>query len=190
MRTELFPRAYAGEPLEEHTLLQITQAPPPTVFRDPFSKDELFGPGWSLSEAIRASVGYGRDLLEAVVGLPLQGYDPRSVPSTVEMLTRNAFNLTRFLPWWQPDRDTVRESTERAHARGRNYYLNQINLKQFRDAAEPTYACYQAVVNSRITIEHYYDGGPLGPANLAFGDVTGGFGCCCTIIPSSKFRAR
>jgi len=189
LRTELFPRAYAGEPLEQQTLLQITQAPTPSVFRDPFSKDALFGPGWSVSEAIRASVGYGRDVFEAVVGPPLKGYDPRSVPTTVEMLARNAFNWTRFLPGWQPDHDTLRESNDRAHARGRNYYLNQINLKQFRDAAEPTYACYQAVVNSRITIDHYYNGGPLGPANLSFGDISGGFRLLLHDYPEQQIQS-
>lgn len=189
LRTELFPRAYAGEPLEQHTLLQITQAPPPSVFRDPFSKDALFGPGWTMAEAVRAAVSYGRDLLEAVVAPPLMGYDPRSVPTTVEMLARNVFNFTRFLPWWQPDRDTVRESSERAHGHGRNYYLNQINLKQFRDSSEPTYACYQAIVNSQLAIDHYYSGGALGPANLAFGDITGGFRILLHDYPEQQIQS-
>jgi hypothetical protein len=174
LSTELFPRAYSGEALEPRTLLQITQAPPPDVFRDPFSKDAIFGPGWTWAEAARTSVGFVRKWLEVAAAFPLQGYGPRSVPSSVDMFTKSAFNLTRFMPWWQPDRDTVREALARAHARGRNYYLNQINLKQFRDAEEPTYACYQALVNSKITVDHYYNGGLLGPASVAFGDITGG----------------
>jgi hypothetical protein len=174
MSTELFPRAYTGEELKASTLLQIMQAPPPDVFRDPFSKDAIFGPGWTWAEAARTSVGFVRKMLEAAAGFPLHGYGPRSVPSTVDMFARSALNMTRFMPWWQPDRDTVRGALARAHAGGRNYYLNQINLKQFRDAEEPIYACYQALVNSKVRIDHYYNGGLLGPANVACGDITGG----------------
>jgi hypothetical protein len=174
MRTELFPRVYAGERLEPRSLLQITEDPPPSVFRNPFGKQDMFGPAWSIPEAVRTSIGLVRDFYEYASGFPLQGYDPRSVPTTGEMYTRNAVNLRRLLPWWQPDRDTTKEANARAQGRGRNYYLNQITVKQFRDAAEPTYACYQALVNSRITIDHYYDGGLLGPSNVAFGDLTGG----------------
>jgi hypothetical protein len=174
MRTKLYPRAYAGEPVEERSLLQITQDPPPSVFRNPFGKQDLFGPMWSIPQAIRTSLGFALDLVEYAVGLPVQGYDARSVPTTGAMIARNLLDFTRLLPLWQPDRDTVREADARVHARGRNYYLNQITLKQFRDAAEPRYACYQALVNSRIAIDHYYDGGLLGAPNVALGDLTGG----------------
>jgi hypothetical protein len=189
MRAELFPRAYAGEKLEQHSLLQITQAPPPSVFRDPFAKDALFGPGWSVAEAMRTSVGFVRDLFEVAIGFPMHGYDPRSVPTTVDMFARSALNWTRLLPSWQPDRDTVREVQSRAHARGRNLYFNQITLKQFRDAAEPSYACYQALVNSRIAVDHYYKGGLLGPANVAFGDITGGFRLLLHDYPEQQIQS-
>jgi hypothetical protein len=189
LSTELFPRAYAGDALAPRTLLQLTQAPPPDVFRDPFSKDAMFGPGWTWAEAARTSVEFVRKWFEAAAAFPLQGYGPRSVPSTVDMLTKGAFNLTRFMPWWQPDRDTVREALERAHARGRNYYLNQINLKQFRDAEEPTFACYQALVNSKITIDHYYNGGLLGAASVACGDITGGIRLMLHDYPEQQIQS-
>jgi uncharacterized protein with NAD-binding domain and iron-sulfur cluster len=39
--------------------------------------------------------------------------------------------------------------------------VDTINLKQFRDAADPTRACYQSVVTSPITISRLYAAGPL-----------------------------
>ncbi len=53
--------------------------------------------------------------------------------------------------------------------------LNQINVKQFRDAADPTCACYQALVNSQINIVRMENIGLLGDLNVLYGDPTGGF---------------
>ncbi len=174
MRTQVFPRAYAGERLQPRTLLQIAQNPPPSVFRDPFGKQDLLGPAWSIPDAVRTSIGYVKDAFEFFSAFPFRGYDARSIPTTGKMQAHNLKELNRFLPWWQLNRDTELQADARAQSRARNYYLNQITLKQFRDAAEPKYACYQALVNSRITVDHYYDGGLLGAPNVALGDLTGG----------------
>jgi hypothetical protein len=115
-----------------------------------------------------------KDAFEFFSAFPFRGYDARSIPSTGQMQAHNLMDLNRVLPWWQFNRDTVPQAEARAQSRARNYYLNQITLKQFRDAAEPKYACYQALVNSRITVDHYYDGGLLGAPNATLGDLTGG----------------
>jgi hypothetical protein len=57
--------------------------------------------------------------------------------------------------------------------RARTFWLNLVNLKQFRDAEDPNAACYQAIVNSTMNVERYNGGGllfePFSP------DPTGGF---------------
>jgi hypothetical protein len=189
MRTRLFPRAYAGEPLQPRTLMQITENPPPSVFRHPFGKQDMFGPAWSIPQALRTSVGFVRDAFELVTGLPLQGYDARSIPTTISMQARNLTDLNRFLPWIQARRDTMRQAHARAQGSARNYYLNQITLKQFRDAAQPRYTCYQALVNSRITVDHFYDGGLLGASNVALGDLTGGIRLLLHDYPEQRIQS-
>jgi hypothetical protein len=52
---------------------------------------------------------------------------------------------------------------------------NTINLKQMRDAAEPTIACYQAITNTRLEITQFHRGGMLGDNALLRGDLSGGY---------------
>lgn len=174
LQTKLFPRVYSGEAVEQRTLIQITKDPSPSLLRRICSENDIFGPLWSIPEAMRNSITLFEDMAQFVGGLPLRGYSPRSVIARGEMLSKAVLNVNRFLPWWQLDRDTVRNADKRAHAHGDDYYLNQITLKQFRDAAEPDYACFQGLVNSRIAIDHYYDGGLLGPTRVSMGDLSGG----------------
>ncbi len=54
-------------------------------------------------------------------------------------------------------------------------YLDQITLKQFRDAECPGNACYQALVSSPMGYERFNRGGLLGDVNLLRGDPSGGF---------------
>jgi hypothetical protein len=189
MRTKLFPRVYAGEPLEPRSLLQITQEPAPNVLANPFSAEGLLSPLWGMSDALRTSIRFLEDTLGFVGGLPFKGYDARSVPSAAKMLTQSWLNLGRLLPWWQLDRDTMSEAYARAHARGPNFYLNQITLKQFRDAAEPKYACYQALVHSRVTIDHIYRQGLLGASSVALGDPTGGIRLLLHDYPEQQIQS-
>jgi hypothetical protein len=53
--------------------------------------------------------------------------------------------------------------------------LNQMNVKQFRDAADPSRVCYQALVNSQIKLLSVENAGLLGDMNILYGDPTGGF---------------
>lgn len=53
--------------------------------------------------------------------------------------------------------------------------LDIVTLKQFRDSNRPEDICYQALVRSRMTLERFNHGGPLGLCNLLQGDPTGGF---------------
>ena len=53
-------------------------------------------------------------------------------------------------------------------------YYNTINLKQFRDAAHPRLACYQAITNAKMRMLGVNRGGLLGEGHVLMGDVSGG----------------
>ncbi len=173
LKTKLFLTAYSGQRIEPRVLLEIVQDPPPSVFRNPYSKRDLFNPLWTWPQAVRESMMAVGDTLEFLTALPILGYDQaRFAPVLPEMMRRGIDNTRRFLPWVSCRDPYQKEVLERAK---HNPYINQITLKQFRDAAEPTLACYQAYVNSKILIDHYHDGGLLGGPNLFLGDLTAGF---------------
>ncbi len=54
-------------------------------------------------------------------------------------------------------------------------YSNTINLKQFRDAADPDDTCYQAITAAKMPIERIGGGGLLGMNNMLVGQLNGGF---------------
>jgi hypothetical protein len=56
----------------------------------------------------------------------------------------------------------------------RNHY-SLFTLKQFRDAEDPRYACYQSVMSSQMYLDRFNAGGMLGDGHLARLDTTGGY---------------
>jgi hypothetical protein len=51
----------------------------------------------------------------------------------------------------------------------------QITVKTFPDAKDPSSSCYEAIIQSPMTITKYHKGGLLGEGNLLGNDPTGGF---------------
>ncbi|MEM7522463.1 MAG: hypothetical protein AAF360_01625 [Pseudomonadota bacterium] len=56
-----------------------------------------------------------------------------------------------------------------------NLYSNTINLKQFRDAAEPMRTCYQAITAAKMPIKRVGGGGMLGAEQVMLGQIGGGY---------------
>lgn len=142
------------------------------------------------------------DWIELFAGLPIPGFSPSSAQqdrSDRQMLPRMMARGLRGLSdiWSDIGRDQIISalmpgltySSLREDFRRRNVLpkeewenpdvsplvLNEITLKQFRDAGESQDACYQALVQSQITIKNLKNGGLLGDLNLLQGDATGGF---------------
>lgn len=120
-------------------------APPDLGLIDPFER---------LSRLSRTFWSIGFDLAQLLLGAPLAGFDPRIVGDRPEVLSTSLRRLSSF--YRQPG-------------------LSVVTLKQFRDAGAPTQICYQALVESRLSVARYNRGGFLGLYNLLQGDVTGGF---------------
>lgn len=114
----------------------------------------LLNPFEWLSRLSRTTWSVGFDLAQWFLGAPLAGFDPQIVGRRSETLADTFRALPGFLR--QPG-------------------LSAVNLKQFRDARHPTQICYQALVESRLSVARYNSGGPLGLYNMLQGDLSGGF---------------
>ncbi|MEJ2273021.1 MAG: hypothetical protein P8Y01_00350 [Woeseiaceae bacterium] len=179
MQTEVYPELYVGAEAEARTLLEVTQQQPPSISPSLLTQRDPFNPLWGIPDAVRGSIKLYGDLFETFMNLPILGASRRDADSLSRMSGRALQNLRAIVPWFgasaskapcaSPDGQHI------AGAESHKLYFNQVTLKQFRDAAEPEYACYQALVNSKITVDHYYDVGLLGGPNLVVGDLSGGF---------------
>ena len=131
--------------LEQQPGQNPSLVPPAVGLIDPFV--------W-LSRLLGNFLSIGFDLAQLLLGFPLAGYDPLLVRDRGKVLSDGLGRLVRFLE---------------------NPGLDVVTLKQFRDSGDPTQICYQALVESRLSINHYNRGGLLGLYNVLQGDVTGGF---------------
>ena len=152
LSTMVFPRVYAGERQAPRVLLEIEREPPARLLRLPPDATGLLR---TLPDALAGWLDVMRDGLEMAAALPVSGYArTRDPDSLVDMSLRALAQANVF------SADT---------------YLNQVNVKQFRDAADPTRLCYQAVTCSEMGVRRYNDGGMLGEGGLLRGDPGGGF---------------
>ncbi|HYU35716.1 MAG TPA: hypothetical protein VEW48_26465 [Thermoanaerobaculia bacterium] len=131
--------------LEQQPGQNPSLVPPALGLIDPFV--------W-LSRLLGNFLSIGFDLTQLLLGFPLAGYDPLIVRDRGWVLSDSFGRLVRFLE---------------------NPGLDVVNLKQFRDSEDPTQICYQALVESRLSINHFNRGGLLGLYNVLQGDLTGGF---------------
>jgi hypothetical protein len=114
---------------------------------DPFKK---------LSRFVRNTWLAGVDLADLLLRSPLSGFGPQTgdLDSRAEVLFASLRQLFGF--YGNPGVDVV-------------------TLKQFRDARSSYQSCYQALVKSRLSVDRFNRGGPLGLYNLLQGDVSGGY---------------
>jgi hypothetical protein len=179
MSSEIFPKLYAGAAQEARTLIDVTQQQAPPLSPSLFTRRSPFNPLWGIPEAVRSSAGLMGDMFEVFTNLPILGFQRRDMSSLSRMSSRAMQNMKAMAPWLPLNAGKAPQKSADGrlirNASSPQLYFNQLTLKQFRDAAEPSYACYQAVVNSRVTVDRYYDVGLLGAPNLMVGDLSGGF---------------
>lgn len=176
MGTSLFPDLYAGERQQDRTLIEVIQDAPTSFFRSPYNADDPYNPWWSAARNMRRSVSAMSGAFQFMSGLPLFGNaGTRYVGNGVRMYTRLMQNMMAGMPWLKSGFDTRAGARARAAENPANLSMNNLTLKQFRDAEEPDLACYQALVNSKVSVERLTDGGLLGGSNLMMGDPTGGY---------------
>lgn len=155
LSTMVFPELYEGERQEPRVLVEIERQPSPSFSLFPPDPWNSLNPLVSVPQALLNLASAMGTAAEILLGLPSSGYvQDRDLQSLKEM-------LGKLLQYVSPSAPALSS--------------NNITLKQFRDAEEPLYICYQALVNSRISLRRLNKGGLLGDLNVLRGDLTGGF---------------
>jgi hypothetical protein len=131
--------------IDQRLQQNVALAPPDPGLIEPFEM---------LSRLTRTSWKIGLDLADLLIGAPIAGFGHQRPGDRREVLFDSLRQLSGF--YQEPGLDVV-------------------TLKQFRDAGDPTQICYQALVESRLSVARYNRGGLLGLYNQLQGDVTGGF---------------
>jgi hypothetical protein len=148
-------KGFGNRDAEKVPLLKIDQgleqnpslAPADLAAANPFHR---------LSRLARNASQAGVDLATLLLRSPLSGFGPRPADSEsrAEVLFASLRQLFDFT---------------------RNPGVDVMTLKQFRDARHSDDVCYQALVRSRLVVDRFNHGGPLGLYNLLQGDASGGF---------------
>ncbi|MGE0683188.1 MAG: hypothetical protein AB7P69_20095 [Candidatus Binatia bacterium] len=155
LSTMVFPELYEGKRQEPRVLVEIERQPPPSFSLFPPDPWNPLNPLVSLPQALLNLASAVGTAAEILLGLPSSGYvQDRNLQSLKEM-------VVKLLQYASPFASAPSS--------------NNITLKQFRDAEEPLYICYQALLNSRIDLRRLNKGGLLGDLNILRGDLTGGF---------------
>lgn len=151
MSVDVIRDAYVGARATRATLLEVDSAPIPTFAQVPFDVRNPLMPWNSTRKAIYTSSALFADSVEIFRGM-----------------------LEEFL--LGPGREGIAGQLERAlQSPASLLALNTVNLKQFRDAAQPDRIAYQAVTNTPMTVKSFRRGGMLGDLRALAGDVTGGY---------------
>lgn len=144
---------FGSEDGENIRLLDIDQrvGQNPSLFPPDLSEIDPFE---RMSRLTRDTLSAGWDMVQLFLRAPLSGFGPRAPGARAQVLFNSLRQLSGF--YRQPGVDVV-------------------TLKQFRDAHSPDQICYQALVQSRLSVARYNRGGLLGLYNTLQGDLTGGY---------------
>lgn len=151
MSVDVVSEAYSGARSTRRTLLEVDAAPIPTFAQVPFDVRNPLMPWNSTRKAIYTSSALFGDSVEIFRGM-----------------------MEEFV--LGGGRDGIAGQIERAvQSPASLLALNTVNLKQFRDAAQPGRIAYQAVTNTPMLVKSFRRGGMLGDLRALAGDVTGGY---------------
>lgn len=156
LATRMFPRPYSGRRPRERVFLEVFEDSPAGLTRLPLAAANPLMPVTLLSQAWSNTLPLTQDLMEIALQSSWRGYPP-PLDGGGRLL--------------QPLRTACRSlrSLRSTHA------LETVNLKQFRDAEDPTRACYQAVVLAPMTIGRVNEVGLMGGLRIFRGDLSGGY---------------
>lgn len=152
LSTMVFPQVYEGERQAPRKLVEIVHGPPLALTVPPVIDDPA-NPLLSVPRAILGLSSWAWESAGLLGGMlrDLATSDPRS---SLNKLRRVLADQNLLSP---------------------DLHYNVITLKQFRDAQNPREACYQALINSRMKVVAYNNGGPLGGLSVLRADASCGF---------------
>ncbi|MGI9434873.1 MAG: hypothetical protein ACR2Q4_08610 [Geminicoccaceae bacterium] len=170
-------RAFQGQRFTRRPFLNVYHRPATNILEYPPDLLGLFRPLAQLPNVGLNGARLAADLVRAMSGIVSQGITKTSaLPDLLdtdclkELLSRETLQACLRPSSWQPGLADLLWSLLP------KLYANTINLKQFRDAASPVAACYQAITNAKMKLECIGRAGPLGQQNLLMGQIDGGYG--------------
>ena len=173
-----FATTYAGDSEAPQPLLQVELDPSPSFTEFPIDPRNPWSPIWAIPNAISNTASFVGDALDTALALRLRGFeDNRSVGSMLAMAGQLGKKLKSALP---TIRSSGREPPDLRKAQDAiaglpNLFTDSVTLKQFRNAEDPSLACYQALINSKMGVDRVNRVGLLGDVNLLRGDSSGGY---------------
>jgi len=175
--TMVYGDVYSGRAQRPHTLIEVFEKPPMTITRFPPDVNEFMKIPqaavnfWQILQTMwqnLANLATGT-AITWVDNYPVKGIKP--LTNSIQDLGKIASLIPKVLP-----------VTEENH-----YSL--LTLKQFRDAQDPRFACYQALISSEMYLDQFNAGGMLGDPRLLTGDPTGGYSLRIYEFPSQPVVA-
>lgn len=173
-----FGRPYAADTDRRHPLLHIDLDPPPTFAQFPPDPRNPWSPLWAIPNIVATGASLLGSALDTALSLRVRGFeDNRSVDSLKAMGRLAGGKLNALLPQLLPKKATKQAmaTITDAVAGLPLLFFDNVTLKQFRNPEDPSLACYQALVNSRMGVDRLNRAGLLGDINLLRGDAAGGY---------------
>jgi hypothetical protein len=156
VRTRLFSDPYKANRVEQQVLFRIEQDRIQRVAKLPLGSDNPLLPWNSIPKVIQGVTSLLGDYVDTISYMELLRGQPKT-------------GVLRYLKKGWQLRDVFKQLEQHDNK------LNVIQLKQFRDAARPQLACYQAITQSQLKVERVNSGGLLSAGNTLLGDISGGF---------------
>jgi len=177
LSTSDFADVYAGDAQTQQPLLQIDSDPASTYSEFPPNPRNPWSPLSIVPNAFDAWLSLMGDAADMLLGLRIRGYQTdRSMRSLLAMGGKAGSNLLHLLPDLLLPSLGKRDAETAALTAGLpKLFIDNVTLKQFRDAETPALVCYKALVGSTMGFDRLNRGGLLGDAGLLRGDTSGGF---------------
>ena len=173
MSAKVFPKTYLGEKVQPRPVVEIDREAPPRWTEIPINTSNPFGVMNDFAKLGRSAFTLGASALDILFALRIHGHrTDRTATNMIDMSKRIAQRLVKLLPdnpLW-PINEQIGSETSAL-----DLSISQITLKQFRDVANPTSACYQALVSSQMSVSRLNAGGLLGDSAILRGDLSGGY---------------
>lgn len=157
LSTKVYPHQPPEPGLGVRTLYTIRERPSQSLFGWPPSVETILNPFRTMSHLL----GSSQPLITAATGMWSSAL--RGGPESWNASARVMMEMIGAV--WP-----LANTTELG-----NPVSNTINLKQFRDASDPSLLCYQALTNARMIGLRYGSASLMGTPSLLSGDPSGGF---------------
>jgi hypothetical protein len=177
----MFRHVYAGEAETQQVLISIDCDPSPAFAQFPFDISNPWSPLTAIPTAVRNSLSLMGEAADLLLGQRVRGFTTdRDARSLLEMGLKAGSYIARLMPemlypsWDRRDWDHTEEERHREPPVPR-LFNDSVTLKQFRDPGDPSRACYQALVRSRMGVDRVNKCGLLSDLSLLGGDPSGGY---------------